>query len=854
MSVLCNGFVLRICISQRQTLKVYGRILALTAGFNVFYSAFGAVVGMKELPYDVYFYYFTDSPFLCYAPEMVQHFALTTTFATIFIQAALPSVQFYIRYRVLKDNRPEPAKLYYAFVILVVCFLAYTSLAHLQFEKTTDLHKRTIFEGIRGCNINDRLLPTYSVFDKSSASSQFDDKCAVAIFIACSLVVIYYGALTWLRCKEHLEKTTVMTRKLNRDINLALALQKTLKIYGKLLALTAGFNVFYSANTIFVGMKSMPKGGYFYYFTDSPFVMYAPETVQHLLLSLSFATVYIHAGLPPMQFFFRYRILVDDQPKETELYTGFVLLLVLSTLYTSSSLTQYEKSSAWHTEALFSDVKGCGTSSQLPTYSVLDKLSTTSAILDKISVLILVSSTVIVMYYGLLTWYNFQEPMKKATSTTRKLNKDINLVLALQALLPCAFVVSPTSLFLAGLVPDSIAPYLGLTSSVGMTLSPMLDALIIQSLLLQPTGSPPLTSLAASNHAKIPARMADFGAGNGLPSIFLMPYVGVPCGEGSIRFYYSLFTRVTSLLSITFNAVVLYICLNQQQNLKIYGKLLALTAGFNVFYSAYTILLGRTSIPIGHYFYYFTDSPFLLYAPETVQHVFLTLSFTTVYIHAGLPPMQFVIRYRILRDDQPKATELYIGFLALVVLSLLFTSSTLTQYEKSSPQHAKALFGDVKGCLSSSQLPTYSVFDKSSAASGVIDKMSVFFLVSSTIVVTYYGLLTWNTYKGHMETATFASRKLNRDINFVLALQALLPCAFVVSPTSLFIAGLVPDSISPYLGFTSNVGTTLSPLLDALIVLLIVPAFRRKLFYCFKRDHGTPDKTTVSTAVVTSRA
>ncbi|CAD5214473.1 unnamed protein product [Bursaphelenchus xylophilus] len=723
MSVLCNGFVLRICISQRQTLKVYGRILALTAGFNVFYSAFGAVVGMKELPYDVYFYYFTDSPFLCYAPEMVQHFALTTTFATIFIQAALPSVQFYIRYRVLKDNRPEPAKLYYAFVILVVCFLAYTSLAHLQFEKTTDLHKRTIFEGIRGCNINDRLLPTYSVFDKSSASSQFDDKCAVAIFIACSLVVIYYGALTWLRCKEHLEKTTVMTRKLNRDINLALALQKTLKIYGKLLALTAGFNVFYSANTIFVGMKSMPKGGYFYYFTDSPFVMYAPETVQHLLLSLSFATVYIHAGLPPMQFFFRYRILVDDQPKETELYTGFVLLLVLSTLYTSSSLTQYEKSSAWHTEALFSDVKGCGTSSQLPTYSVLDKLSTTSAILDKISVLILVSSTVIVMYYGLLTWYNFQEPMKKATSTTRKLNKDINLVLALQ-----------------------------------------------------------------------------------------------------------------------------------QQNLKIYGKLLALTAGFNVFYSAYTILLGRTSIPIGHYFYYFTDSPFLLYAPETVQHVFLTLSFTTVYIHAGLPPMQFVIRYRILRDDQPKATELYIGFLALVVLSLLFTSSTLTQYEKSSPQHAKALFGDVKGCLSSSQLPTYSVFDKSSAASGVIDKMSVFFLVSSTIVVTYYGLLTWNTYKGHMETATFASRKLNRDINFVLALQALLPCAFVVSPTSLFIAGLVPDSISPYLGFTSNVGTTLSPLLDALIVLLIVPAFRRKLFYCFKRDHGTPDKTTVSTAVVTSRA
>ncbi|CAD5214469.1 unnamed protein product [Bursaphelenchus xylophilus] len=204
--------------------------------------------------------------------------------------------------------------------------------------------------------------------------------------------------------------------------------------------------------------------------------------------------------------------------------------------------------------------------------------------------------------------------------------------------------------------------------------------------------------------------------------------------------------------------------------MKIYGRMMALAAGFNAFYSLTALLITMRSVPHGTLFYYFTDSPLVLYAPQLVQQLCLHLIFATFYVHAWLPAIQFFIRYKVIKDSNGDLRKLYTSFFALVLFCCAYSSSYAIDFEEPSKRYRELLYSNVPGCDLDQVLPTYSVFNK-----------------------------------------------------------ALLPFMFIVLPNSLFLANIFPLNVMDTVGLIANFGSTMSPLLDALIVLFLIPAFRKNV-------------------------
>uniref|UniRef100_A0A1I7RW05 G protein-coupled receptor n=1 Tax=Bursaphelenchus xylophilus TaxID=6326 RepID=A0A1I7RW05_BURXY len=238
---------------------------------------------------------------------------------------------------------------------------------------------------------------------------------------------------------------------------------------------------------------------------------------------------------------------------------------------------------------------------------------------------------------------------------------------------------------------------------------------------------------------------------------------------------------------------------------------------------------GSKPVPHGTIYFYLTDSPFLLHTSQLAQQFALHLTFATIYIHAALPSIQFFIRYNIIKDKRPNLRKLYTSFIGLVLFCGVYSCTYEFDFEEQPESYRQLLYSGVKGCNLDDVLPTYSVIDKSAIISRIHGACVVVILGTSSVVVAYYGVLTWLHFKQRLAKTTYQMRKFNRDINLVLTFQALLPFTFVVLPNSLFLANLVPVNMTSTVGLIANFGSTTSPLLDALIVLFVIPAFRRNV-------------------------
>ncbi|CAD5233811.1 unnamed protein product [Bursaphelenchus xylophilus] len=106
--------------------------------------------------------------------------------------------------------------------------------------------------------------------------------------------------------------------------------------------------------------------------------------------------------------------------------------------------------------------------------------------------------------------------------------------------------------------------------------------------------------------------------------------------------------------------------------------------------------------------------------------------------------------------------------------------------------------------------------------------------VMAFLLVVYYGGKTWMALTKDPEKMTAKTKKLNRDMSAILVLQAILPPLFLYLPITLFHINVVPEAFYPFLGLSSSFGVSVVPLLDALVVLLILPAFRQTIFKIFR--------------------
>ncbi|CAD5209440.1 unnamed protein product [Bursaphelenchus okinawaensis] len=155
------------------------------------------------------------------------------------------------------------------------------------------------------------------------------------------------------------------------------------------------------------------------------------------------------------------------------------------------------------------------------------------------------------------------------------------------------------------------------------------------------------------------------------------------------------------------------------------------------------------------------------------------------------------------------------------------------------------VFGNVSGCnIDDPHLPTFSLFDRGKKSLQTRELISKCGLLFNALCLIYFGIVTWKNMRKQLEFLSTNTKRLIVNFNLVLTLQALLPLLFTILPSVVYLAHNQPTSWKKVSATVAFVGSISSPTLDALIVLFVMPSFRRRVVSYF------PIKTTSNVTTV----
>uniref|UniRef100_A0A1I7RP82 G_PROTEIN_RECEP_F1_2 domain-containing protein n=1 Tax=Bursaphelenchus xylophilus TaxID=6326 RepID=A0A1I7RP82_BURXY len=248
-----------------------------------------------------------------------------------------------------------------------------------------------------------------------------------------------------------------------------------------------------------------------------------------------------------------------------------------------------------------------------------------------------------------------------------------------------------------------------------------------------------------------------------------------------------------------------------------------LTSSFNIFYSGFMIVFDPRIISDFPHYLLFARPLFFTLTNEFFLRLIICMCFAITYIHGTLPPLQFFFRYRLLSCGHTEYTEFYKLFAAGFIFWISFCLSYLADFVDTEIL-TNATFYNVPGCDLTNH-PAMSALYKSSLTSRIHEFIISAILLCSFLLVLY---LSYKTLK-RLKTGSFASRKLNYDLNLVLFLQAMMPFSMIILPVLLLVSGLAKKDFLPYVAVSTTAGSIAMPALDASIILFVLPAFRKRL-------------------------
>ncbi|CAD5217896.1 unnamed protein product [Bursaphelenchus xylophilus] len=330
----------------------------------------------------------------------------------------------------------------------------------------------------------------------------------------------------------------------------------------------------------------------------------------------------------------------------------------------------------------------------------------------------------------------------------------------------------------------------------------------------------------------------------------LRPTFNIPCSTDSIHYFHNEFNYIVGAFSIFFNSLVIYFSLKQTMELKMYAKLIGLDSFFNICFTLTRSIVGQRPITTPDYFYFFTVGNAFMYSSNEMQLFGVVLTYTVVYFHGGIPCIQFFYRYRALRDGDVAVRYIGGAFASLLTFALTNGLTWIWVVEPEPEGFYEAIFGGVEGC-NMSRLPTITIVYKNTAFNKVHNFFGNAGLCMIFALLLCFVFMSWKTYRENVAKMTSKTRRFNKSVNLLFLLQAVPPFVFMLVPNLLFAINILPASLMSYTTIALGVGPAISPLFDALTVLLVLPSFRRRLWrtFCGKQENSLEVTATVARSV-----
>uniref|UniRef100_A0A1I7RPA5 Serpentine receptor class gamma n=1 Tax=Bursaphelenchus xylophilus TaxID=6326 RepID=A0A1I7RPA5_BURXY len=561
-----------------------------------------------------------------------------------------------------------------------------------------------------------------------------------------------------------------------------------MRLYTKLIRFSSVCNIVFSITRSLIGQRPISTANYFFYFTVSPLFLHCSQTLQQILIYITYIVVFFHGGIPAVQFYYRYKTLKDVNVTKTQIEVAYFAMFAFWVVHSLTFYFLFEENPEIYIDDIFGGIKGC--TQELPTFTVIYKDAIANQVHNILGHVGLSLISFIMIYYALKTWRVYNQHARQMTKKKLKMNRSVNLLFLLQT---------------------GIAHFLsrGLTDKKWRFLATKLDLIS----MLQPT-------------------------------------FNLPCSVDSLDWFYAVSNDIIGAIAIFLSSVVVYLS-RQTHEMKVYAKLIILTSCFTILLSLTRIFIAQRPISTSDYNYYFTTSFVLYHASAGWQHVGIVINHLVVYIHVGIPVIQIYYRYKVLKASDVTGRQLFFVFFVVVLYSFINAITFLSIFHKNPVIFTEKVFGGAEGC-NQKTIPTFTVLDKvcrsaqkryflfkRTLASQIHNVFGHTGLSISYMLVVYYTYRAWRVFKDNAGKITRKKEHINRVVTIVFFLQVIPPFLFTVLPIIIFASHILPSSLMGYISVVLGVGPSLTPLFDSLTILFIIPSYRRRFLKVMRLSSPT---------------
>ncbi|CAD5212777.1 unnamed protein product [Bursaphelenchus okinawaensis] len=316
----------------------------------------------------------------------------------------------------------------------------------------------------------------------------------------------------------------------------------------------------------------------------------------------------------------------------------------------------------------------------------------------------------------------------------------------------------------------------------------------------------------------------------------LDPTFNIPCSVDSIHHFHNDFNYIAGAFSLLFNSIVIYLSVKQTSKMRTYAKIIGLDSFFNICFTLTRCIVGQRPISTLDYYYYFTVTPLFFYSSKSLQEFGVVLTYFVVYFHGGIPAVQFFYRYRALKDESVTMFQISIAYCILLLFSMSNAVWYFWDFDSNPAQYYDAIYGGADGC-NSTKLPTVTVVYKNTVGFEIHNIYGQGGLCIIFLLLLYFAVQSFRIYNVNVRQMALKTRQMNKSVNILFILQTVPPFIFMLFPNLLFALNVLPADLMSYTSLALGVGPAISPLFDALTVLLILPSFRRQILRKFWEPH-----------------
>ncbi|CAD5223115.1 unnamed protein product [Bursaphelenchus okinawaensis] len=284
--------------------------------------------------------------------------------------------------------------------------------------------------------------------------------------------------------------------------------------------------------------------------------------------------------------------------------------------------------------------------------------------------------------------------------------------------------------------------------------------------------------------------------------------------------------------------------------LRQYSKLILLNTCFNVVYSFTNLITGFRIKIINSYVVLITNTLIMYRIPLWLQRGVIIYLFTQSDTSIGIYSIIFYFRYQMAKQAVVKNRSVLAAVVVLVMATGLKSTHWVlsTEFMSYDSDLWLELFPNCQN--QDIELPTVSIQAKEQKASSLQIQIHYAFAIVCISLVVYYAIRTHRLFGKALYPMSNKTKRLTDNLTKALFLQVLIPFVFHTVPNLLYLSKFVPPAVKRATSTLVITVMLLNPLMDGVILLSILPVFRRRFKFFVNKVFHQPATSSTSVRTV----